>query len=87
MRRSPGDCAVQPSGNHIGNQQRFKSPGLKSDFRSAERNRDALASAQALKAESVTGRLACHPLQKAPWPTLMNSQSGGALFEVPWFYR
>lgn len=64
MRRSPGDCAVQPSGSHTGNWQCFKSPGLKSDARSAERNGDALASAQALKADSITGRLACHPLQK-----------------------
>lgn len=49
--------------------------------------RDALASVEALKADSITGRLACHTLQKAPWPTLINSQSGGALFEAPWLYR
>lgn len=75
MNQSPGDRGAQPAGSHTGNWY-SKSPSLESDSRSVEWNSNALASAQALQFESLMVRPVCHPLQKAPWPALMNSQGG-----------
>ena len=82
MNQSPGDCGVQPAGSHTGNWHSFKSPSLESDSRSVERNSSALASAQALQFESLMAGPGRHPLRKAPWPVLMNSQ-GRELFLRP----